>query len=174
MKRYFQASEETHGVFAEAMERFHEELAEVEVTVQVLAVADLDSNGTHTGRHAVTHRGYPAAATVRRTTARERAMGARDVLVEVDELAWAGMDDAQRLALADHELQHLELKLDDEGRPTVGPDLRPVLTTRKHDAEVGVFYDVIERHGKASVDAQVVDRLRSDVAAVEVKREVAE
>jgi hypothetical protein len=101
------------------------------------------------------HHGMPAAAVVRITGSRERAQRNPDAVIIIDRERWATLEDAQRRALVDHEAAHLvpvrgkapphAWALDVHGRPR--------LRMRKHDCEIGLFFDVVERHGKDAIES---------------------
>ena len=61
--------------------------------------------------------------------------------------------------MLDHELHHMEVKLDEEG-VVIRDDLkRPKLKLRKHDVEVGWFALVAGRHGSNSLEIEQAKRV---------------
>jgi hypothetical protein len=123
---------------AAAMEKYRPDLVEAGVTVEVLTA--------HGDPPALKHHGYPAAAVIKVMSQPDRAAGSADVRLVIDAERWEEMNDARREALLDHELTHLELRRDQEGKVRTDDCGRPKLGTRPHDFEVGGFDEVVQRH----------------------------
>lgn len=108
----------------------------------------------------LTHQGYPAGAVVRITPLRERALGIADVTIVVDRAGWLALSGAQRDALVDHELTHVNWRLDKETGEVLYDVLgRPKLAMRKHDHQMGWFDEVAQRHGESSPEVRQARRL---------------
>lgn len=152
-KIYSKASTDVMRTIQRMREEYHQELHvedEFNVTIDALFVFDEEAGGP-----VLKHQGYGAAAVVKITNLKERTLGLADVLIEVDRYHWQTLTPAQRDALIDHELQHVELALDEEtGNPTFDALGRPKLQTRLHDAQIGVFHEVMRRHGTNSIEAR--------------------
>lgn len=86
--------------------------------------------------------GKKVLAKTRKATPVEAHLAGVDVVMTVDSTVWEAITPAQRLALVDHELCHLEKEETDEG------DER--LVVRGHDLEE--FAAVVQRHGLWSAD----------------------
>ena len=165
MIKYYIAEDSVREVFEKTMEEFHEELVDVELTFTVLMAVAVDREGALKNEPTLMSRGHRVAARVRKTNGAQRAAGMTDVVFEVDAQLYEGLTDAERVALVDHELEHVELVLDEDEHVRLGVDLRPVLRVKPHDAEIGVFYGVVERHGAAALDFQMAEELRRHVSA---------
>lgn len=101
------------------------------------------------GKAAIRHQGQAALGLCRRLPPKQRAMGRGDAEITLDAAWWELASMAERRALLDHELHHIQVK---EGkRDDLG---RPVLTLRKHDVQIGWFAIIAERHGDFSVERQ--------------------
>lgn len=87
---------------------------------------------------------------------RWRAHGCADAEIQVCALAWDERSDSERrqLALLDHELAHLDLALDMNGKPQWDRLGRPRLDTVPHDAEFGWLALVAYRWGEDSVEVE--------------------
>lgn len=96
--------------------------------------------------------GYPAIATVKITSLKDRAKGVADVEIIVDEEKMARMTAAERAAVFDHELTHCELQINERGAPKRDDLGRPKLKIRPHDVQVGWFTEVVERHGRNAAE----------------------
>lgn len=132
------------------------------VTVTCLFIYDIESSEA-----VLKHQGYPAAAVVRITPTRERALGVADATIVVDRTRWASSSARQKNALIDHELTHLErvMEVDDDGQETDEPKCdalgRPKLSMRRHDHQLGWFDEIAERHGEASFEVRQAKQLMS-------------
>lgn len=143
-------SEEALSLLDEVMGHHHGDLAGNEVTVGVLwAVSDSE-------KPALSHHGYPAAAIVSINALKLRAQGMPDATIAISEAWWKGASDASREALIDHELYHLQVMRDRDGGVKLDDLGRPRLSMRKHDFEIGGFDRILERHGRAAVEAMAM------------------
>ncbi len=146
-----------------AIGKWHQPLAHAGVTVDALFCTEYDKDS---GEMIPTlkHGGYPAAATIKPTSLKERALGVADALLVIDEFVWGESTEAQQMALLDHELTHLEVCCDGGGSLVVNDgkvigevkkdDLgRPKLRTRRHDVVLGGFRTVMRRHRANSIEA---------------------
>lgn len=97
--------------------------------------------------------GVRCAATIKANSYADRVQGKPDVTVTIDKAAWDGFSQGQRVALLDHELEHLAPKLV-EGVPTVDDIGRPIFTLRGHDWELSGFASVTQRHGRAAIEVK--------------------
>lgn len=121
------------------------------VTLTALFVFDLEAT-----EPILKHQGYPAAAVIRITPIRDRALGIADAVVVVDRSHWLTLSQRQRDALVDHELTHLNRVLDEDTQlPLCDAVDRPKLAMRRHDLQIGIFTEILERHGEASHEAKM-------------------
>ena len=158
MPQYAIPPKAVSDVFARMMRKHHAPLVSAEATIRLLfAKGDGDS-------HPVKAHGYPALAVCRVLSGKDRACNQPDAEVVIDAGAWDKLTADQRDALADHELQHLEVAVDDAGKTKIDDYGRPVLRLRLHDHEIGLFTSIIERHGVAAPEAQSIRRLFGDAA----------
>jgi hypothetical protein len=131
-------------------------LVDYRVRVDCLfAHPDLDEDGAPKGPP-VTLNGYPCAAKVKITAPKDRAKGCGDAEILIDHDLYQELPDAERDALLDHELQHLEStgEFDDMGRPK--------LTMRLHDHSFGWFDAIAARHGRASFELRQFERFQRE------------
>src|SRR5688572_14583485 len=106
-KSYSNVTAEVDGIIERMRSDYHPDLEGV--TVAALFVYDLESSEA-----VLTHGGYPAQAVVRITPVRDRALGVADAVIVIDRSNWLTLNSAQRDALLDHELYHLDRVLDEE------------------------------------------------------------
>lgn len=96
---------------------------------------------------AVSHRGYPALAVVRIVNLKDRTKGMGDAEITIDAAKYIKMTERQQDALLHHELHHLIIVGDDEGKVKLDDQGRPKLKMRKHDYDFGWFTDIAELYG---------------------------
>jgi hypothetical protein len=160
MPIYEAAPGEVRVVCDQMLEKYHGELHDAEVTIDLLfASPKADDGDINPESHAIKHHGYPAMAVVKVNAYKLRVQSHADAEMIIDKQRWEELSDEQREALIDHELEHLELKTDKDGN-LLRDDLdRPKLRTRLHDHQYGWFNSVARRHGKASLEVQQFNHL---------------
>jgi hypothetical protein len=140
-------SDEVDGLIAAFITSTRPDLAEAGLTVRALfAYADEEP--------ALKHNGYKALAVIKANNLKQRAEGLCDCTLTIDAAFWDDASDEQKAALIDHELVHPVLLRDKEGRLKLDDAGRPKIKMRLHDAQLGIFYEVVERHGKAAIEAE--------------------
>ncbi len=151
------------ALIATTIKAHHPDLHRLEATVAAVFVVKVDKEGTP--QVGLKRNGLPAAAKIQVTPLADRAREMADAKLTICQYAWARLNENQRLALIDHELQHLELKPteDEDGAPVEVDDLgRPRLKLRPHDWELAGFQAVVERHGENALEALQIQRFRAD------------
>ena len=162
MTTYEQAPQSVLDDIAAVIEQHHPHLHEVTFAV-------LMASNDKEGELALKVRGHRALATIKITSLDQRAAGMQDALLKIDKEHWTDAPKERQMSLLDHELTHLELvdyKVDeDSGQVTWKTDDigRPKLRMRNHDFECGVFVSVMQRHGTAAVDYQVIEKMTSSI-----------
>lgn len=156
MPTFSPAKQDVRDLVAEVMAAYHEELITAEVTVSTLMAHPTEKEREKGPPPYLKLHGYPAAAVVKATPYERRVQGVQDVTLKVDRMTWDELDDAGRVALIDHELEHIEIRSDDEGGIATDDCGRPKIGMRLHDHQIGVFRSIINRHGIKSLDAQQV------------------
>lgn len=141
-----------YAVLDEALTRYHGRLAEAGVTVDLLWTEDTNGKPFLVS-------GYPAIARVRICSLDERVAGRADAEIVLDRGEWMGLEQAEQVAVMDHELTHLVLVYEKMGRVVTGTvkrddHNRPRLKMRRHDYQVGGFRDIAERHRSHSQEWQ--------------------
>jgi hypothetical protein len=139
------------------MRKFHSELADAGVTLDFLfAMADPEKDQVH----ALKLHGYACNAIVKVVPYKLRVQGHADAEIVIDGDQWPAWSDEEKDALIDHEIEHLELKRDKEGR-VINDDIdRPKMSLRLHDHEFGWFDSIARRHGQASFEVQQYERFK--------------
>lgn len=162
MPVYEKANEEVYEAMTAAMERFHPGLRDAGVMVDcIVAKGKTDPDGQPI-EAAVKLHGYPCAAKVKVIGPKDRAMGRGDAEIVLDGDAWPTWSPQRRAALFDHELNHLELKVNKKGGVIRDDQDRPKLKLRLHDVQAGWFLSVAQRHGAASFEVAQAEKLFTD------------
>jgi hypothetical protein len=144
--------DEVSALMKQVLREHHKLLHDAAVTVLCMfADAGEDEEGRPVP--AVKLHGVPCAATVRKTSARDRACGMADAVITIDKRIWYTIGDPARLALLDHELEHLAVDFDEDGSLRLDTSERPVVKIRLHDWELHGFENVVERHGLAAIES---------------------
>lgn len=156
MPSYMKTDEHLPALIADTAEQYRGDLVNAGVHVDALwAYGGLK------------HHGYPAAAVVKINGVKERLRGIADATIIFCVEHWQKISQAERIALVDHELTHLVLVVDEDGRPIADDAGRPRLKMRPHDFELGVFDVIVQRHGAAAGDTKAL------IAAAERKTQAA-
>lgn len=122
----------------------------------VFAYSDKDDQGQPKG-DAIRHRGQRALGLCRKIKLKDRVMGRADAEITLDGDWWETATEAERRALLDHELHHINIEMDSNGKSLTDDFSRPKITLRKHDFEFGWFSIIAARHGKASQECKQAD-----------------
>lgn len=150
-----------------ARDKWHPVLKQCGVTVAVLLAADIDDETGEISR-CLKKDGYPVAAMISITPAKQRALEVADALMVIDEAAWNDLSQDEQIALLDHELTHLQVKAADKGlvgltdkgkidrSQKLDDHRRPVLKLRKHDWQLGGFREVARRHREKAPEVVAV------------------
>jgi len=154
MPTYQRAPQNVEDLALAILEEFEDHAPILKAGVKVdfiFAFADLDEKTGEPINNAITARGFRALGQCRKISLKDRSVGRGDAEIVLDADHWKESGDAERKALLDHELTHIEVKEDERGH--LVDDLgRPVLKMRKHDLEVGWFHNVAQRHGLHSCE----------------------
>lgn len=145
MPASYQQTDSLDEIIAELIEQkpYHQDLFVTGVTVQVLF---------HSNETPLKLRGIRAYAYVKLTSLKDRALGQKDATIVVDYAPWMVMDPKRQVALIDHELYHLCVCKDKDGKNATDDLHRPKMSLRKHDIEVGWFVEIAAEHRDASIE----------------------
>lgn len=140
----------------QVMAEYHADLDNAGVTVGLLAQwpSEGETDADDPGGSCLKLHGYPCAAVVKITPYRQRVQGVADAVITLDGGTWKGLARAEKVALIDHELTHLELARDEDGHVKTDDAGRPKLKMRLHDVQAGWFVDIARRHGAASFEVK--------------------
>lgn len=154
MKSYSKAPEECTDRVKHLIKCFYRDLYDAGLRVDILSVTNDDPDAAP-----LTHQGYKAAAVIRVLDSKARAKGAGDVEIVIDEAHYLTLNDAQKDALLDHEIHHVELRTNKKGRVKLDEHGRPKCGMRKHDYQFGWFTAIAARHGAAAMEVKQATQL---------------
>lgn len=159
MPIYCDAPADCLEIYNQVMNQYHSHLVEYGVTVDIL-FAKLKAEEAKPGASAVRLHGYPCAAVVKVNSYKLRVQGHSDAEIVIDGDMWNDWSYEQRVALMDHELEHLELKMDKDENPTQDDLGRQKLKVKHHDHEFGWFDSIARRHGENSPEVRQYEAFR--------------
>lgn len=153
MATYRKADSEADDIIRDLLIRHYPDLHEVGVTVSCLfAYAPRNEmTGEPTGP-ALKWAGMPAAAVIKINSLKDRVAGLADATITVDGDQWKDQSDVWKRALLHHELEHLELRLDDEGNVQTDDAFRSKLKCRQHDFYCAGFWNIVEQYKEAALE----------------------
>lgn len=162
MPTYLNADLDVADLVNRVKAQYHPELVDAEVTIEILmAEPSRNKDGEPKGPALKLH-GYPAQATIKRTSTKDRVAGMADAILTIDAENWRALPDAERVPLIDHELTHLELCHGKEGELLADDHGRPKLKIRLHDLQAGWFREVAHRHGDTSAEIKQARQLMDE------------
>lgn len=154
-KTYSKAPDEVTDRCAHIIKLFYPDLFAAEIRIDLLSISDEDAVGP-----CLKHQGYGAAAVVRILDVKARTMGRGDAEIVIDEWTYLKMTEAEKDALLDHEIHHIELRTIGKTRIPIRDERnRPKMRLKRHDRQFGWFDAIAERHGQASGEVKQVTRL---------------
>jgi hypothetical protein len=162
MPTYDLADYETQQFVEMVRDKYHGRLMDAGVTIGVEFADPTEADLEKGDPPFLKLHGYPAAAIVAITPARQRLRGVADAVITLDRRTWDDLDDVGREALIDHELTHLVPCFDKEGNLKSDDRGRPRLEMRLHDIVVGGFREIVRRHGLRAIESQQLRDLFSD------------
>ncbi len=137
---------------------YHPELDGLDVKFKIVKVRKYDKDDEPVVPSLKCH-GGAAAGTIKVNGLKQRHLTGVDVVIELDGHVWESLPKLTRLALIDHELTHLVLVTDTDGKPKVDDLGRPKFKLRPDDWMLTGFASVISRHGRHALEYQSVTRI---------------
>ena len=155
-KIYEEAEAASLDILTEAMATYHPHLSEVRIAMTMARAFDKDDEPIPCVKFAG---GHQAAAVTRIIPLKRRVYMHYEAEIEVDGLIWDHLNRPSRVALMDHELNHIRLSTDPNGVPRLDDRGRPKLKLIKDDWMINGFVDVIRRHGDDAMEWRSVTRV---------------
>lgn len=132
----------------------HKPLLDAKVKIDIIMVSPEYGEDGQPVNDALKKNGVRAFGITRKLPPKDRAMGRGDAEVCLDADWWQHAEEKQRVALLDHELHHISVKVNKAAAPVKEDDGRPKIVLRKHDYEFGWFNVIAERHGIFSLEVE--------------------
>lgn len=156
---YQPADSRVEHAAAKLRKEYHKELDEAGVTVcYLMAFAPVGKDGEVKGSALKLH-GYPCAAIVKVNNLLLRAQGVMDCTIQIDGDEWAERPDEEKLAILDHELEHIQVtakRKDNNGAWIYETDDlgRPLTHLKHHDFYGGGFKSIMYRHQGSALETK--------------------
>jgi len=135
-----------------AIKNWHPDLVEAEAKVALVMVGPAVNDAGDVTTPAITMQGVAVAARVGLVSPKRRVYMEYDVEIEIDETVWTDFDEDKRLALLDHELEHVQVRRDRNSAIARDDDLRPKLRLGADDYMLTGFVAVAKRHGRNAIE----------------------
>lgn len=171
-KIYIQASDAEKAVLQRAMATYHPALLEANVKVAFTMARKFDSQEQPI--HCVKFAGANAAAVTRKVPPRRRVYDEHDAEIEVDGLTWDELSEPQRIALLDHELNHIVVSVGDDNAVQLDDMGRPKVRLIPDDFTLTGFYAIGRRHGRTALEWRSVAHVHTELLRVIEEVEVAQ
>ncbi len=163
-KHYFQPEpgHEVHKLWADVIEQYHPMIHKLSTPLRVgILFVTVDDT---TRQNALTLHGRTCAAFIAVVDVKLRATGSPDVLLQVDGNKWLDLDESEKIALLDHEAEHIafpKAKQSPDGgwHPELDSLDRPKVGMKLHDWEFGGFTSIVERHGESAIEKRSLDNV---------------
>lgn len=150
MTIYDKAPADVGKILGRMMKAHHADLEKHGVTVDLLAaLADPESD-----EPALKFHGYQCAAIVKVNAYKLRVQGHADAEIVIDGERWDEWSDAEKAAIIDHELEHLDLVVGKKGDVKLDKADRPKLRCKLHDHQFGWFDAIARRHKQHSIEVK--------------------
>lgn len=148
------ATDETVDILNRTVERFHKELNDYSVRIGLIMAFGPRDEAGNLKRTAIQRNGVPCAGQVRIVGLKDRLLKQLDVEVLLDGDYWETIDEPKKIAIIDHELEHIVPVLDKKTNKIKLDDLeRPKLKLKRDDINWWGIAKIAERHG---IDSQEV------------------
>jgi hypothetical protein len=165
MTTYTKCPPEVNSMALDLLCRFqtHQPLLDAKVKIDfVFAMPEIDEKTGNPKSDALKKNGLRALGLCRAMPLKDRSMGRADAEITIDQYWWESAIEPEQMALLDHELHHIDLKLE-HGKPVLDDLGRPVLKMRPHDFEVGWFAVIAARHGINSQERKQAQKAITDL-----------
>ena len=140
------ADEATVRLMEKAMEIYHAELKRYEVKIGVImAFGEEDKEGDI--KRPIMNQGVPCAAKVKIVSLKDRLTKGMDIEILLDGFYWQELDEERKLAIFDHELEHIKLKINADGELDRDSLKRPKCLLKNDELGWWGFSAIAERHG---------------------------
>ena len=156
---YEMAEELTMELLDRAVDLYHSELKRYEVRIGVImAFGEEDKDGEL--KRPIMNQGQPCAAKVKVVSVKDKLTKNIDVEILLDGFYWQELDDERKIAIFDHELEHLQLKVNSDGEVEKDNAGKPKIKISHDDIIFWGFSAIAERHGVNSQEYLCFQQLK--------------
>jgi hypothetical protein len=149
-KIYEKASPEIHDLVKQIMETYHSQLYDLEVKVAITMVSKFDTEDQLLP--CLRLHGNAAFAVIHLVRGSQRVHVNHDAEISIDAFNWTNANEETRIAVIDHELEHIIIAKDRHGIVKKDDNDHVKLRMKADDYALTGFYAVIERHGINSAE----------------------
>jgi hypothetical protein len=173
-KEYSKAPDQIVAMVNQLLHRYYPELVEVKFEIAVVIESAYEDDELCQG---LKLHGMDCAATIGKISAKQRLYNPADALITLDGF-WLDQhpEDADRLAVLDHEIRHVKLTMKKES-VVIGEDGRAKFKMRPDELYFTGFLNVVERHGMAAGEAgdalEIAGQVRQALRLYEERNEAA-
>lgn len=146
------------------LEQYHSEIAQAQVQIGLIFVSDFDKDENPIP--AIKLHGAFAAGCISLINGVNAVFNPNQCQIQIDKLYWDNASEEVRLALVDHELEHLELVKDKNGITVTDDRNRAKIKLKPDDFVLTGFMSVVRRHGPHAVEAQSVTNVYTQMHPV--------
>lgn len=155
------ADESVMKVINEAADKYHQSLKANGVKILAIMAYGPRDEEDQLKRPAIRKNGVACGACIRVLPLKERLSKSADAEMLIDGDSWEEYNADIRLALVDHELSHLIVKMDKDDNVKKDALRRPMLGTIRDDIVYWGNSQIAERHGENSIEVIAARQLKA-------------
>ena len=149
--------QEDFTLVQERIDAFYPDLVECKATFSVLLISPSESQPE---RPPLMKDGYPVAGKIYKSAFKDRVLGKPDLVLELDAQNWCNISEDKKRGEVDHQLSSIIVLRDRKTKAIKTDDRsRPLFRKRPHDKEVGIYDEVVRRHGRNAPESFLVEEL---------------
>jgi hypothetical protein len=149
-KEYIPAPDQVVAMIDQVLNRYYPELIASKIKIGAIVQNTYEEDELVPG---LKLHGASCAATISKVSAKHRLYVPYDAQITIDGFWWdQHPDDAERMALIDHEIQHVLLVKKNE-KVVITEDGHPKFKLRPDEINITGFLNVVARHGMAAGEA---------------------
>lgn len=148
---YEMSDDKALDLMKKTIEQYHPDINRYGVRIGLISAFGQRNDEGELEKPALMKSGAKCAAKVRIVGLKDRLMKNLDVEVLIDGDYWQELDDARKIAILDHELEHIVIQVDSESGAVKTDSLdRPRLRLINDDIQFWGFSRIAERHKENS------------------------
>lgn len=161
-KKVFESAEEQVRAYVDRLlEQHHHDLNEAEVQIGLIFVSDFDKDDNPVP--SIKLHGAFAAGCISLVKGVAGVFNPYQAQIQIDKLYWDNASEEVRLALVDHEIEHIELVRDKNGIVQTDDRNRTMIKLKPDDWVLTGFMSVVRRHGPNAVEAGSITNIYTSI-----------